>query len=185
MREGNEVTMNRRFTKRVYVLLGFSVLFFILMMTFFNKGKAVDGSLVQSELYSSLGGLFLGLFALSFLATITFIARKRFWKILAIIGMVIFLFATLQEMRYVLLLTDDKSLYEKGEFETYIGTPDEVKYDHDSYVFEIIFSERTFKVHHLEISQTSYEENFKGNEIEIQYLPNSKLPISVEASNSK
>ncbi|NCU18151.1 hypothetical protein [Pallidibacillus pasinlerensis] len=167
--------------KKSILLLIFTIASFVFMVIFFKKGEGVADSLIQKELYSSLGGLFLGLFAVFLLAFISLLARKRVWKVLAIIALIIFSFATLQEMRYVLLLSDDKKLYEQGEFETFVGTPDEVKYDHkNEYLFELHFGDQSFNVHHLKISRSFYKEELEGKQLEIQYLPNSKLPVSLE-----
>jgi|SRR5699024_7715253 len=157
-----------------------AIISFIIFIFIIIIGETFEFDFITSGLMISISVLFFLLFIV-FLCILWNISTKN-WvgKVLPIFFICVFLVSALFMIGHMFNLYKDKESYEKKDFVTVEGTPDEVSFDRQNYLNNLKVDGVELDVTMLNMTKKDFEQRYHNNEIIVQYLPKTKLVVKIK-----
>lgn len=77
-------------------------------------------------------------------------------------------------------LNKDKENYREKDFTIVEGIPDEVSFNEQNYLNDLIVDGVELDVTMLDMTKNDFEQKYDNNEIIVQYLPRTKLVVEIK-----
>ncbi|BAC15250.1 hypothetical protein ACFQ4N_15765 [Oceanobacillus iheyensis] len=147
-------------------------------------GETFEISFMMGQIMTAFAAVLFLLSLAAFFFLFFLQSKKKFQKIILFIISAFFMCVCIVSVDGVVNVYQDKEAYDKKDLATIQGVPDRVLFESNSYVdnpsLSTIEMEGTsFDTLHLWIEEDEYNEKYQNQQLEIQYLPESKIVVDI------
>jgi len=157
-----------------------SAISFIIFIFIIIIGETFEFNFITSALMISISVIFLLLFFVCLCILWSISTKKGIKRIFPIFFICIFFISTLFMINQVFNLNKDKENYREKDFTIVEGIPDEVSFNEQNYLNDLIVDGVELDVTMLDMTKNDFEQKYDNNEIIVQYLPRTKLVVEIK-----